>query len=205
MFVNINEIDDNLFFSSMSESFDTRPADIYTFVPKQYPYLTKRLNKYSEQLKDNHRLLKNYTSINFFDYQIASLWARGSKVVGFATGWKRDFYKANSIRILNRFYHDKETFRIKFTRELLRPSTFHCVQQQILLAGRLGYSYAFISREPRTNKFFSNFIDSLSNRSTHKWEFKEGPFLVAPDSKNKECWQSIGVTKLKPTKEDFWI
>ena len=132
------------------------------------------------------------------------MYKRGDKITGFASCWNREFYQTGCVRILNNFYHDKETSRVKFTRELLRPSTFHCAQQQIILAARLGYEYAFISREPRTNKFFKNFINALSKRGTHKWEFKEGPFLVAPNPPDPTCWQSIGMTQLNKSNNKFW-
>jgi len=206
MFVKLEEIKPNLLYSPMDDEGDTRPADIYTFPPSEYPELTNKLNEYSKTLnnRDDHRLLTNYINVDFFTFPFVTMYQRGSTITGFATGWNRDFYLKGSIRILNRFYHDKETSRIGFTRELLRPSTFHCVQQQIILAERLGYSFAFISREMRATKFFKRFINALDDRSTHSWEFREGPFLVAPNPPDPSCWQSIGMTKLKPTANKFW-
>jgi len=206
MLVDITEIDTNLYFSPMSIENDTRPADIYSFVPTEYTELTDELNEYSRTLarRDDHRLIKNYIDINFNQYPFVSMWKRNGSIVGFATGWSRDIYPSGSIRILNRFYHDSDESRVKFTRELLRPSTFQCVQHQLLLAAKLGYDNAFISREPRTNKFFERFVSSLNLRSTHQWEFNAGPFLVAPDPGNPECWQSIALARLKHTDSNFW-
>jgi len=206
MLVNIVEIDHNLYFSPMAKSNDTRPADIYTFIPDEHPRLANELNEYSKNLKyrDDHRLLENYIDIDFTEFPIVSVWKRGEKIVGFSTGYTRDFYPNNSIRLLNRFYHDKDNSRVQFTREVLRPSTFHCIQQQILLAQKLNFDHAFISSEPRTNKFFKQFINSLSNKGTHSWSFKEGPFLVTPSYDNPKAWQSIAATQLKNTEQKFW-
>jgi len=206
MLVNIEEIDKDLFYSPSYEDDDSRPAEIYTFSPKSYPNLTQELNQFSNELyyRDNHRLIKNYTFLDFNNFEIASMWKRNNRIIAFATGYVRDCYPKNSIRILNRFYHDKSYSRVNFTRELLRPSTFHCVQQQILLAYRLGYDNAFISRELRAIKFFERFITALNQRSTHKWEYRKGPFLVSPDETDIKSWQSIGLTNLKYNDVDFW-
>lgn len=206
MLVNILEIDNNLYFSPMSESGDTRPADIYTFIPTEYPHLVDELNEYSKSLmyKDDHRLLENYINLDFIKFPLVSVWKQDKKIVGFSTGYTRDFYPNNSIRLLTRFYHDKSDFRVQFTREVLRPSTFHCIQQQILLSQKLNFSYAFITREPRTNKFFKQFINALSIRGTHSWSFIEGPFLVTPDYNNPKSWQSIAATQFKNTEQNFW-
>lgn len=206
MLVNIKELEPNLFFSPAHKDGDTRPADIYTFVPSAYPELTKELNEFSNELyyKDDHRLVKNYTFLDFNQFQIASAWKHNNRIVGFATAYARDLYPSKSIRILNRFYHDKTDSRIGFTRELLRPSTFHCVQQQVLLASKLDYDIAFISREMRAVGFFRKFINELDKRSTHCWEYKKGPFLLSPNTNDEKSWQSIGAVKLKKTTTDFW-
>ena len=206
MLLTIKEINKNLLFSPASDEGDTRPADIFSFYPKDYPELTQELNEFSKELyyKDDHRLVKNYTFLDFDDFDVVSVWKRNNKIVGFATAYNRDFYPTNSIRILNRFYHDKSYSRIKFTRELLRPSTFHCVQQQLLLVAKLGYSEAFISREMRAVKFFSKFIEALNDRSTHKWEYNQGPFLVSPNASDEKSWQSIGLVKFNNNYNNFW-
>jgi hypothetical protein len=206
MLINIKEINKNLFFSPLSETNDTRPADIYTFVPVEYPQLTQELNNYSKKLKyrDNHRLLENYIDIDFMQFPLVSMWKKNNEIVGFSTGYIRDFYPKRSIRLLNKFYHDKENSRVRFTREVLRPATFHCIQQQILLSQKLDFNCAFITREPRTNKFFKQFVNALSYRGSHNWNFKEGPFLVTPSHNNPKAWQSIAYTKFKGTENDFW-
>ena len=205
MTLNIKEIDKNLFYSPTSAEYDSRPADIYTFVPIIYPDLTEELNKYSKTLanKDEHRLLENYINIDFFEFPFVSMWKRDNKVVGFATGYTRELYPKNSIRILNRFYHGTDS-RVPFTREVLRPSFFHCIQQQLILAKKLKYDYAFFSREPRTNKHIKKLVDALNNKSKYSWEFKEGPFLMTPSYNNTKAWQSIAVTNITNSNNNFW-
>lgn len=203
--ISIEEIDKNLLYSPAAHQGDTRPAEIYSFFPYEYPDKTQELNDYVKELNDEHRLVDNYRNENFFDHEFISVWKRDNKIVGFATGLSKDNYPLNSLRILNRFYHNKQNSRVNFTREVLRPATFHCVQHQLILADRLCYDYAFISREPRTNKFFKMFTKALHERSTHKWEFKEGPFLLVKNGKdNPKAWQSISVAHLNNDDNNFW-
>ena len=136
MTLNIKEIGKNLFYSPTSTEYDSRPGDIYTFVPSLYPDLTNELNNYSKTLAlvDNHRLLENYVNINFFDFPFVSIWKNNNSVVGFATGYTRDLYPTNSIRILNRFYHGTNS-RVPFTS--FGPSFFHCIQQQLITCKKI--------------------------------------------------------------------
>ena len=201
--ITIEEIDKNLLYSPAAEEGDTRPADIYSFFPYEYQEKTQELNDYVKTLNDDHRLAINYSKINFFDHDFVSVWKRNNKIVGFSTGYSCDHYPTNSVRILNRFYHNKQTSRVRFTREVLRPATFHCIQQQLIMASKLSFDNAFMSREPRTNKFFKMFTKALNARSAFKWEFKEGPFLVVANSEhNSKAWQSISVAKLNDN--NFW-
>ena len=207
MIVTIKETGKNLLFSPAATlAQDSRPADIYTFVPEEYPELTKQLSDFSNELyfRDDHRLVKNYVNLNFLQFPFVTMYKREKQVVGFATGHTRDFYPKQSVRLLNRFYHDKTYSRKNFTRELLRPSTFCCIQQQIIIASRLGFETGFISREMRAVKFFSRFINELDNRSTHRWEYKQGPFLVSPDVQDDKSWQSLALVEFKKTDYNFW-
>jgi len=193
----INEITPTLLHTPISESDDTRPAELTTFIPAEQPNLVQELNEYSKTILDDHRLTDNYTNIDFANFQIVSVWKRNNIITGFASGWDRKgFYPPNTIRILNRFYHDKENSRVKFTREVLRPSTFACVLQQLLLAQRLGYDCAFISREIRSSRFFRLFVNAISDKTDYKFNIFEGPVLVAPDRYNPSCWQSLAYTLL---------
>lgn len=194
----------NLIHSEISEHFDSRPAEIISFITKDYPDLVAELNEYSKNINDNHRLYKNYKNINFSIFPFVSMWKRKNKIVGFATGWNRDIYPKNSIRIFNRFYHDKSLARVKFSREILRPSTLNCLNHQIELSKNLGYDYIFMSREPRTNKYFKEFVNGLNSKTDLRWEFKEGPFLVAPNPNDISCWQTIVMAELKKSENNFW-
>lgn len=182
---------------------DSRPADVTTFITRQYPQLTERLSAYSRKLVDSHRLAGNYLDYDFKESHIATMYTVDDEIVGFSTGWARDFYPPNSIRLLNRFYQDPDRLRLPFAREFLRPTTFAALQQQMFLAARLGFANAFITRELRAKKQFAEFARTLDERTTHHWSFEPGPFLVAPDPDNRACWQSIILTKLKPG-QPFW-
>lgn len=196
----------NLLYTSSPTEFDTRPAEVMTFIPKIYPELTEQLNNYSTSLlsKDNHRLLENYINVDFFQFPFVTALKQENNIVGFSTGYTREFYPKGCIRILNRFYQDRSNLRIQFTREILRPTTFAIVEQQLEMCRRLDYNTAIISREPRTNKFFTKFIDALTKKGSQIWEFKHGPFLVTPSYDNPKAWQSIAYTKFKDNQQDFW-
>jgi hypothetical protein len=202
----IIKLDSTLFYSPLPDEYDSRPAEVYTFIPNNHSKLTEELNKYSNELyyKDSHRLLDNYKFLDFYKFPIVSMLKRENKIVGFATGYVRDWYPLNSIRLFNRFYHDNTSSRIKFTRELLRPTTYNCLVQQVEMAKILNYDMAFISREIRAIKFFENFINAINSYTENKWEFKKGPFLLTPDKNDLKSWQAIGYTKLKESDNNFW-
>jgi hypothetical protein len=196
-----------LLYSPISTEYDSRPAEITTFQPENYPDLTAELNEYSANLsgRDDHRLIRNYTNLNFFEFPAISIWRNKGSIVGFATIWDRSFFPKGSVRLFNRLYHDREKSRVSFTRELVRPSTFHCMEQQLVIAKRLGFEIGFITREMRAQRHFRRFIAALDRQSSHSWEWNGGPFLVAPAPAVASCWQSIGATQLadKDTTE-FW-
>jgi hypothetical protein len=60
-----------------------------------------------------------------------------------------------------------------------------------------------MSRESRTNKYFKEFVNGLNNKTKLKWEFREGPFLVAPNPVDPSCWQTIIASNLKETYTDI--
>jgi hypothetical protein len=200
------EVANNLLCTDMPKEFDTRPAEVTTFIPKLYPELTNDLNKYSSTLKnkDSHRLLENYIDINFNQFPFVTMLKKHGTIVGFSTGYTRDVYPSQCVRILNRYYQDSENLRVNFTREILRPTTFAIVEQQLEMSRRLNYDTAIITREPRTHKFFTSFVNALSSKSSQKWELRKGPYLLTPSYNNHKAWQSIAYTKFKDTKEDFW-
>lgn len=200
----IDEVQPNKLVSN-SKYFgsDTRPADVTTFITADYPDLIQRLNAYSRSIRDTHRLASNYRRYDFSDSEFVTMYTLDDDIVGFSTGWARNFYPAGSIRLLNRFYQDPERLRVGYAREFLRPTTFAAIQHQLFLAARLGFSNAFITRELRAQKQFAEFARTLDERTTHRWEFKAGPYLVAPDPSNPGCWQSIILTELNQGVE-FW-
>jgi hypothetical protein len=193
-------------FTPLPTDYDTRPAEVTTFIPSMCPELSETLNEYCANLqnKDQHRLLENYININFFDFPFVTVLKKNNNILGFSTGYTRNFYPSGCIRILNRYYQDNENLRINFTREVLRPTTFAIVEQQLEMCRRLGYESAIMTREPRTNRFFFKFVDTLSQKGSQKWELKKGPFLVTPSYNNLKAWQSIAYTEFKNTSNNFW-
>ena len=186
---------------------DSRPANVLTFCPNEHADLTSQLNEFAATIADadTHRLAKNYYNLQFNNFPIVTMYKRNNKVVGFATCLDRpSFYPSGSIRILNRFYQSSTDCRVNYSRELLRPTTFHCVMQQLILAAKLGYKNGFISRDSRASGFFKNFVNALDKQSTYSWEYQKGPFLVAPDPSNIECWQSIGLVQFDSNNNNFW-
>lgn len=202
--VTIDEVKPGLLRSD-SQTFegDIYPADVTTFVTADYPELTARLSAYSRGIQDPHRLAGNYLDYDFSTSEFATMYTVEDNIVGFSTGWARDFYPAGSIRILNRFYQDPKQLRVKYIRNFLRPTTEAAVRQQVILAQRLGFATAFISRELRTTKYFSEFAAALNANTEYDWEHQTGPFLVAPDPSNPGCWQSI-IRTCFDSEKPFW-
>lgn len=201
-----NEIANNLLYTPMPSEFDTRPAEVTTFIPKLYTEITEELNNYSASLRktDKHRLIENYIDVDFYEFPFVTVLKQDKNIVGFSTGYTRELYPQDCVRILNRYYQDSDNLRINFTREILRPTTFAIVEQQLEMCRRLGYATAIITREPRTNKFFNKFIRELTQQGSQSWELREGPFLVTPSYDNPKAWQSIAYTKFKDKQQDFW-
>lgn len=200
------ELANNLLCTDMPKQFDTRPAEVKTFIPSLYPELTEQLNQYSSTLmhNDSHRLLENYIDIDFNSFPFVTMLTQHDTIVGFSTGYTREFYPNGCVRILNRYYQDSETLRVNFTREVLRPTTFAIVEQQLEMSRRLNFETAIITREPRTHKFFTSFIDALSNKGSQEWELRKGPYLLTPSYNNPKAWQSIAYTKFNNKVENFW-
>jgi len=199
----IQEIERNLLYSPIPEQYDVKPAEIYTFIPSEHPELLDELHVYCNDITDGHRLVNNYVGHDFSNYPFVTTWKRDNKLVGFCTGWDREFYYPGSVRLLNRFWLDPEHGRPQ-GRAILRPSTYNCIQQQLYMADRLGYKFPFISRELRTPKHFELFIIELNNRSIKDWEYRLGPYLLAPDPGSFTCWQSIGLAVTGVDTKGFW-
>jgi hypothetical protein len=72
------------------------------------------------------------------------------------------------------------------------------------MSRRLKCNTAIITREPRTHKFFTKFIEALSIKGSQVWELKKGPYLLTPSYNNPKAWQSIAYTKFKEIDKDFW-
>lgn len=196
--LNVTELEPDYFFSPAFPDQDSRPADVHTFLPHKKPDLLEILSQYIESLRENddHRLIKNYVGLKIQDHFAVSLWMYNGHPVGFATVWNRPFYGTQTVRLLNRIYHDKSRSRVGFTREVGRPSTVHCLVHQLNLASRYGFKYGFISREPRSLRFFRMFIGRLNEVTGYRWEFDAGPYRVAPGN-GLGCWQAIGYTNLQ--------
>ena len=158
----------------------------------------------------NHRLVDNYSNIDFNQLNFITLVYKGDKVVGFSSGWDRpDFYPKNTVRVGNRFCMNRkespESLLLR-KRSAAKFITMNLLEQQATMAKELGFDFAFTSREYRTTKTFKLFHKKVENaKGQFEWEFRKGPFLVAPDPNSDRCWQNIMMTKIGEIDADyFW-
>ena len=180
---------------------DERADRVCTFFSDEQPSLVEELTEFV--VDDAHRLSKNYDNMDWAKYSFITTWKKSGKITGYSTGWARDFYPSLSIRLLNRFYIAPAN-RTQVTTNLLLPATHATIDQQIGFSESMGFKYKFISREVRTPKHFELFIIELNNRSIKDWEYRLGPYLLAPDPGSFTCWQSIGLAVTGVDTKGFW-
>ena len=181
---------------------DNRADRVCTFFTDEQPELVEELKEFV--LNDKHRLINNYHNIEWDKFPFISTFKVDGKITGYSTGWARDFFPKDSIRLVNRFYLVPERrSKVHARSDILMPPTLAMIDQQIGFSDQMGFKYKFISREVRAPRHFEILITDLGNRSINSWEYRRGPYLCAPDPDNSECWQSIGLS----TKHDatpFW-
>lgn len=180
---------------------DARADRVCTFFSDEQPSLVEELTEFV--VDDAHRLSKNYDNMDWEKYSFITTWKKSGKITGYSTGWARDFYPSLSIRLLNRFYIAPAN-REQVSTKLLQPATHVTIDQQIGFSDSMGFKFPFISRELRTPKHFELFIIELNNRSIKEWEYRLGPYLLAPDPDSFTCWQSIGLAMTGVDTKGFW-
>lgn len=170
----IQKIDDWLYTPQPTKD-DTRPAEIWTRETNEYDLL--QIEHLLYNTKDDHWLAKNYNINHIERLRIISLMKRDGKIVGFSGVQNIEL----GSRMLSRLYQIPEN-RVRFTRELLRPTIHAMVEHQSLLVEK----NAIITREERQSNYFRRFIGAINKKSTCKWEFIDELKEVVPNS-----WQYV--------------
>lgn len=173
----ISKIDDWLYTEQPTN--DTRPAEVWTR-KTTYEDLYN-IDKLLYELKDDHWLAKNYTIEQIEKLKIISIMKRKEKIVGFSGIQDIDL----GSRILSRLYQVPEN-RVKFTRELFRPTIRAMVEHQLLLEN----NQVIISREPRQVRYFKRFVDELNKRSTATWTLNDQLYETVPGSWQYIAWRN---------------
>ena len=173
----ISKIDDWLYTEQPIN--DTRPAEVWTRKTTQQDL--SDIDKLLYELKDDHWLSKNYTIDQIEKLKVISIMKREEKIVGFSG--IQDI--AIGSRILSRLYQVPEN-RVKFTRELFRPTIRAMVEHQLLLED----NQVVISREPRQVRYFKRFVDELNKRSTATWTLNDQLYETVPGSWQYIAWRN---------------
>lgn len=173
----IQKIDDWL-FTPYPEEYDTRPAEVWTRKTTDIDLL--HIERLLYEIKDDHWLHKNYTIEQIERLEYISLMKKQDQIVGFSGVQKINL----GNRILTRLYQIPEN-RVKFTRELLRPTIRAMVEHQSLLVK----DKAIITREPRQSRYFRRFVEALNKRSTIKWHIDNVLYETVPNSMQYVAWR----------------
>jgi hypothetical protein len=129
---------------------------------------------FSAELPNEMKRIKNYRSELHIQSSIAvSVYERDSCIVGFSSILHRDIF-GNGVRILNRLVKTFD-YRFPYNKRKLTPETRIMLDQQISVAKKYKFDYAFISRE--------------SNRpvSSLKHYFKDNPEWKCPVDRYRVC------------------
>lgn len=170
----IQKIDDWL-YTPMPTANDTRPAEVWTRKTTDYDLV--EIEECMHTVEDNHYLIDNYKMEQIENLHTISIMRRNGKIVGFSGIQDIEL----GSRILSRLYQTPDN-RVKFTRELLRPTIHAMLEHQSLLVGK----NAIISRDQRQANYFKRFVGAINKKSTHKWELVAGLHETAQNS-----WQYI--------------
>lgn len=173
----IQKIDDWLYTPRPTKN-DTRPAEVWTRKPTQEDL--SNIDKLLYEIKDTHWLAENYNMQHIERLKVISIMKREGKIVGFSG--IQDIFQGS--RILSRLYQIPEN-RVRFTRELFRPTIRAMVEHQLLLED----NQVIISREPRQARYFKRFVDELNRRSTAKWTMTDDLYQTYPGSWQYIAWR----------------
>jgi len=170
----ISELDEYKLYSPMPEDYDTRPAELITFLPENEPSLMSELELELMLFNavDSHRLIENYSFSKMKKMICVTLMKRDNLIVGFSGIQKMEI----GNRILSRLYQSNDN-RVSFSREIGRPTLLNMVEHQCTISDKLNLKNLFISREPRGSmKHVKSFIDKLNSHTSSKW--KQHPNLL---------------------------
>jgi hypothetical protein len=112
-------------------------------------------------------------------------------IVGFSTVLWRDLF-GNSVRVLNRFFKDKKIRNHKTPMSYLTDATMRMVEQQLDAARKLGYDFAFMSRESSTPY---NAFQHYTSKLPQDWQYYEHRHKVC-NGNPYDCYQFISICAL---------
>ena len=163
----IKKLGDYKLYSPMPKDFDTRPAELITFLPQNEPSLMSELKLELMLFNaiDSHRLIENYSYSKMKKMICVTLMKRDDLIVGFSGIQEMKI----GNRILSRLYQSSDN-RVSFSREIGRPTLVNMVNHQCIIADKLNLKDIFISREPRGSmKHVRSFIDKLNSHTMSEW------------------------------------
>ena len=185
----IHEIEEYKIYSPMPNKYDTRPAELITFLPKNETELMAELELELMlfNVVDNHRLIENYTFSKMQEMIAITLMKRENLIVGFAGVQKLNL----GHRILSRFYQSPVENRVNFSREVGRPTMMNIVKHQCLICDKLGLTNLFMSREPRGSmKHIKKFIDKINKETKLKWKLDSNLLETVDGSMQHIFWRT---------------
>jgi len=161
-----------------------KSVTVSTMMTHDRPDVLRFLKNYTFDKKD--RLNYNYERINWFDYEVISLYRRDRKIVGFSTiSHRPEYYEPGECRILNRYY-EFPTMR-RTSKVVGGDHVCLMVKQQIKFAKKLGYKKVFMSRT-RSPKYMFAFARMLTEKTEHNWIIEKEKVPVC-DPSIDSCWQ----------------
>lgn len=161
------------------------PENVFTFTPNEQPQIIQRLNAMPLCLDD--KFLDNYQDLDWSKFSAVSVFYNKQDIIGFSSVWHRpEYYNPLEVRILNRYYV-LPCMRRKSTKQAGFSYVIEMVNQQAVIAEKLGYKTIFISREigPR---YFEKFVQSLRENTNYNWHYNNKKVCVCRPSK-PSCWQ----------------
>ena len=168
-------------------------AGVISFYPNERPDLIAQLDNL--QFKNNDPLSENYTKLDWNKFEVISVYENDNVVQGFSVAWHRpEYYKPKEVRILSRYWKDKN-IRLTCTHtELSMPHLIDMIDHQLTMCKQIGFTEAFISRE-KSPRYFSKLINSIQEKTNTEWHlYKDKQCVCVPESPS--CWQYKASTKL---------
>ena len=162
----------------MPTANDTRPAEVWT--RKITDYDLAEIEALMHSIEDDHRLANNYNMKHIERLHTISIMRRDGKIVGFSG--IQDIQIGS--RLLSRLYQTPDN-RVRFTRELLRPTIHAMLEHQSLLVEK----NAIISREKRQANYFKRFVGAINKKSTHKGKLTAELYETVPNSWQYIAWR----------------